>query len=331
MDIRAQLQLNMVADEPSALVAAVRPILRGLVLGVKGDVVAEAGGYGSMKLKMLPRLRRPKDGDVGICFEYAVHDAMRQRNPMVLERVDAALNLCPVRGADLDSILFAVEKSGSEQFIDTARELVTPDSRLLAGTRGQPAKLDRHIEGIARAFRKKDAREALPQSIAGVWKADLFLGATDTDRWVATTVKVNPRRLEGARGLRVGIVPASQGSGDAPYKDDKRNLVVCPLLYDGNFVEIFYLAWETVQQFLAYDAQVPPDVALPRPAMRQVARMLADRRDYPALDVVEALTPLAQPELLDTTDEQAEVVLTRGDATDMQAVLSPEPTGLRGI
>jgi hypothetical protein len=39
---------------------------------------------------MLPRLRRPGDGDIGICFEYAVHDALNQRNPMVVERVAEA-------------------------------------------------------------------------------------------------------------------------------------------------------------------------------------------------------------------------------------------------
>ena len=297
----------------------------GLVLGLKADVAAEVGGYEKVKLKMLPRLRRPMDGDLGICFEYAVHDAMRRQDAMVLERVDAALGLCPVPGDALDSILFAVEKSGSEQLIDTARDLVTDESRILSGTRGHPAKLQRHIEGIAQAFRRPQAREALPYSISGIWKADLFLGKTDSDRWVATTVKVNPRRLEGARGLRVGIVPATEGATDAPYKDDRRNLVVCPLLHDGDFMEVFYRGWEVVQTFLAADAQVPSTAALAPPAMRQVARMLKDRREGGVLDVVEGLTPLAQPELLDTEEQSAAVEVRKGGAPEMQMVLTPEP------
>lgn len=65
----------------------VRPILVGLLWGLKEDVAAEVGGRENVKLKMLERMRRKKDGDLGICFEYAVHEAMRQRNPMVLERV----------------------------------------------------------------------------------------------------------------------------------------------------------------------------------------------------------------------------------------------------
>lgn len=151
---------------------------------------------------------------------------MRRRDPMVLERIESALHLCRVPGEAFDSILFAVEKTGSEQLIDTARELITSESRLLSGTRGRPARLHRHIEGIARAFRRPAARDPLLYIISGVWKADLFLGATDTDRWVATTVKVNADHLEGARGLRLGVVPVRQGTTDAPHLDERRNLIV---------------------------------------------------------------------------------------------------------
>jgi hypothetical protein len=168
MEIRAEKQSNPVADEVSALVAVVRPILMGLLLSLKEVVVTDVGGRENVKIRMFPRLRRPGDGDCGICFEYAVHDAMRRDNQMVLERVDYALrNLCNLPGDSLDSILFAVEKTGSEQLIDTAKELVTSDSTLMSGTRGRPVKLQRHIDGIAQAFRRPSARAALPYSISG--------------------------------------------------------------------------------------------------------------------------------------------------------------------
>lgn len=309
-----------------ALVAAVRPILIGLLWGLKGEVAADVGGRENIKLRTFARLLRPGDGDLGICFEYAVHDAILRNDPMVLSRVDDALKrLCGLKGSAPESILFAVEKGGSEQLINTARELITPESRLMSGTRGQPAKLHKHIEGIAQAFRRPAARAALPYSISGVWKADLFLGRTDIDRWVATTVKVNASKLERAPGLRVGVVPAT-GSRDKPYKDEKRNLVVCPLLHDGDFMQIFHEAWEVVQMFLAADAKVPQQVALKLPAQRHVAKLLADRRDHPVLDVVEALNPLAQPELLETQELQAQLVLTRGpDHPEVQAVVAPRP------
>ena len=324
VQIRIQSQLNPIADEVGAMTAVVRPILVGTLLSLKAQVVAEAGGYERVKLFMLPRLHRSGDGDCGICFEYAVHDAVRRGESSVVERVEDSLKkLCKIPGDTPSSILFGAEKSGAVQLIDTARNLITSESRLLAGNRGRPASLKRHLSSAAAAFRKAGETSELPRSISGLWKADLFLGHTNSDRWVGTSVKINPEHLEAARGLRIGIVPTRQGKQDAPRKDEKRNLVICPLPYDGAFVETFYMGWEIVKAFLAADAQVPKEVALPRAAARQVARYLADRRDFPVLDVVEALEPLAQPALLNTTERTADLILERTTATDVTSILAP--------
>lgn len=325
VQIRSEEQLNPVADEVSAITAVVRPILTGVLYSLKADVVAEAGGREGVKLKMLPRLRRPGDGDTGICFEYAVHDAVRRGDEAVAERIGDALSLCKVPGDDVSSILFGAEKAGSQQLIDTAADLLTNRSSLLSGSRGRPVKLKRHLTSAAAAFRKKGAGGDLPQSISGLWRADLFLGSVETDYWIGTTVKINPTALQGDRGLRVGIVPAAQGKTDRIVTDDRRNLVVCPLPYDGSFIETFYMAWEVVTAFLAADAQIPKEVSLPRPAARTVARYLADRREYPVVDVIEALGSLAQPELLRTEEESAGIVLAGGtsDVVETSAVLAP--------
>jgi hypothetical protein len=276
---------------------------------------------------MLPRLRRPGDGDCGICFEYAVHDALNRQEAAVVDRVYHALARCNVPGAEVSSILFGAEKTGSQQLIDTAASRLTSESALLSGSRGRPVKLKRHIATAAAAFRRPEARARLPQSISGLWKADLFLGSPDAERWVGTTVKINAAALEGARGLRIGVVPTREGTSDKIRHDLKRNLIICPLPYDGSFMEIFYLGWEVVQQFLAADAQVPQDVHLPRPAQRQVARYLATRRDFGVLSVIEALIPLSQPELLETREAHADVVLSGGtsDIVHTLSVLAPQP------
>lgn len=327
MEIRTEKQLNPVADEVAAITAVVRPILTGILYSLKADVVSEAGGRNGVKLKMLPRLRRPGDGDCGICFEYAVHDAVRRQDPVVVERVYNALAWCNVPGQEVASILFGAEKSGSQQLIDTASELLTSESSLLSGSRGRPVKLKRHIATAAAAFRRPSVRAMLPQSVGGIWKADLFLGSPDAERWVGTSVKINSSMLEGARGLRIGIVPSREGGSDRLRRDDARNLVVCPLPYDASFMEIFYLAWETVQQFLSADARLPAEVALPRVPQRQVARYLADRREFPVLDVVDVLKPLAQPELLETHESAAGLVLIGDTTSDVttSSVLAPEP------
>lgn len=323
LQLRIETQRNAVADDISALFAVVRPILEGLLHGLKGDVVAEVGGRDAVKLKMLDRLRRAGDGDCGICFEYAVHDAVRRGDPLVIERVSEALRICRVPGADLGSVLFGAEKTGSQQIIATAHDTLTNDSVLLYGSRGRPVKLKKHISGIAEAFRRPQARASLPQSVSGIWKADLFLGTLDEQKWVGTTVKIQPSDLEAGKGLRLGIHPAKSGQSDMPRKDDRRNLVLCPLLHDGSFMELFYSGWVLVQQFLYADAEVPKEVALPLPAHRYVARELTLRREFPVVDVLEALGPIAQPELLETSANAADIELTRGEDTEIEAVVAP--------
>jgi hypothetical protein len=326
MQLKLQFQLNAVADEFSALIAVIRPLLEATLYALKGDVVEQMGGHRAITIALLARLYRPHDRDIGICFEYAVHDAVTRGEPEVLDRVVPAMsNHCGVRGHEASSILFGAEKAGALNLIDTARERLTPDSSLLYGTRGRPVKLKRHIEGVAAAFRRPAARAALPYSIHGLLKADLFLGFTDSDRWIGTTVKWNPTALEGARGLRVGIIPTQEGRRDAIRRDDARNLVVCPLPYDGSFGEMFLRAWNILRQVLAADAHMPGDPALPLPVERQVARFLVERRAFAVVDVIEALGPLAQPELLRTNERPANLVQQREAEATMEAAVAPVP------
>jgi hypothetical protein len=84
---------------------------------------------------------RPGNGDIGFCFEWAVHDAIRHQDPRVLERLETAARKCRLLGRSFESILFGLEKSGKVQIIDTANHILTPDSRILTGERAQPLKL----------------------------------------------------------------------------------------------------------------------------------------------------------------------------------------------
>ncbi|WP_322547276.1 hypothetical protein [Stenotrophomonas geniculata] len=324
MELRKEIQRSPVADEVQALIAVTIPILKGVLFAVKAEAVNDAGGLERVLLRQLPRIYRPGDGDCGISFEYAVHDAIANANPSILDRVSTALrDHCRIRGAAPSSILFGAEKTGAVQLIQTAREVLTDESRLLSGSRGQPVKLRRHIDSVAAAFRRSAVRKDLPDSINGLWKADLFVGDIGPDQWVGTTVKINPRHLEGAQGLRLAIVPSQQGRQDQIRRDDHRNLVVVPLPYDGSFMEVFYQGWQIVQQFIHADARVPREVSLPRPADRQVCRFLEERRDYPILDVLTALMPLAQPELLATQEEDLDVSLTRGQGSETGLIIAP--------
>lgn len=324
IEIRTESQINPIADEVSALIAVIRPILQGLLYALKHEVVSEVGGFSNVKLMMLPRMYRAGDGDIGICFEYAVHDAIKRGESSVVEKVNDGMRThCKVRGSETSSILFGAEKNGALRLIDTAKELLTDESRLLTGAQAQPIKLRRYINQLAAAFRRPTTRLLLPSSISGAWKADLFLGMKDTDKWVGTSVKINATQLEGARGIRVGIVPSHHGKSDKITFDSAKNLVICPLPYDGAFTEIFYSAWVIVQQFIAADAQIPKEAALPSASQRMVAKLLWERRDFPITDVIEALIPIAQPELLLTASEKRPVEPSREETANVETLIAP--------
>lgn len=310
MEVRSEIQVSAVAGEVSSLIAIVRPILTGILYATKGDIIKQIGGYENATLEMLARVYRPGDGDCGICYEYAIHDAINRKEGDVVDRIHTATKLINVKGRNPSSILFGAEKTGAIQLIDTAKERLNDDSRVLSGVRAQPAKLKNYINQLAAAFRRPTTRLSLPTSISGLWKADLFIGYSDTDRWVGTTVKVNRTALEGAKGLRIGFVPADQGKSDKIIKDEGKNLVICPLPYDGSFMEKFYQAFGIVQAVIKSDCKMPKEVMLPRPPERYVAQQLIDRATYPVLDVVEALATFAQPELLSTHSVQKSLVNT---------------------
>ena len=329
MEIREEIQQNPVADETSALFAVVRPILIGLLHSINQDVIDDVGGINNIKLRQLARNYRPGDGDTGICFEYAIHNAIINLDPIILDRIETALNkFCHINGNSIKSILFGIEKEkeGSLQIIKTAKENLTPESILMSGSKGRPVKLLNHIDAVASAFRKKIEREALPTSINGLWKADLFVGKSE--QWVGTTVKINSKDLEAARGLRLGIVPSKQGKKDSISKDEIKNLIIVPIPYDNSFMEIFYQGWGIVKQFIAADAKLPSEEYLFSPADRYVAKQLEGRRDFPVLNVVEALKPISQPYLLETNVEDADVELRHGEKILIDLVVAPMPQKL---
>jgi hypothetical protein len=184
------------------------------------------------------------------------------------------------------SILFGVEKFGNQALLDTAKNILTDESRLLHGGKGPPILLRKRLNEIVAAFKRRSPGP-LPSSIAGLWKADLFVGCQDTDKWLGTTVKINERSLQGHKGLRLGIVPAAQGASDKVRKDEDKNLIVCPIPHDQSFMEAFYTALAIVQAVLAASGKMPTEKVLPQSAHRAVARLLTDRSDVPVIEIVD--------------------------------------------
>lgn len=317
-------QTNQVHSEFEALFSVIYPILYGLVSTLNKETVSEVGGYEKISLGLFTKLYQPGDGDCGICFEYAVHNAITNKDDEVINRIDSALSkYCKIKGDDPTSILFGAEKSGQLQFIDSVMSHLTDDSLLLTGDRGKPIKLKKHITGVVSAFRKPQEREKLPSSINGLWKADLFVGSTLLDKWVGTTVKINPKQLESAKGLRLGIVPSRQGKSDKIYKHETKNLIICPVPYDESFMEIFYEGWGIVKQFILAHGDMPKEINLSSSLDRMICKHLVDRKKYPVFDVIEYLKTMGQPHLIEVENTSINITSDSAEATHINRIVAP--------
>lgn len=317
-------QIGEVDSMERALYAVIPPILQGLLYSLKRDTINSFNlTYDEITLAQLARLYREGDGDYGICFEYAVHNAIVNNQFSVLDRIDTALSkFCKIKNGDPTSILFGAEKNGAIQLIDSVNEHLTDESALLTGDRGRSIKLKKHIQGVVNAFQKPSERGKLPNSINGLWKADLFVGKSEPDKWVGTTVKVNPSQLEAARGLRLAIVPSKAGKSDKIYKHETKNLIVCPLLYDRDFMETFLEGWNIVKKFLNADAKLPPERVMPLCSDRFVCKDLESRRDYPVVAAIDSFNIVKQPNLLIVEDKEISLH-TNKDETHIKQIVAP--------
>ncbi|MES2936988.1 MAG: hypothetical protein V4864_04855 [Pseudomonadota bacterium] len=292
MKYTLQIQQDQIAEATRARYAMVIPILTAMLLSTKRHIVEQAGGYDGVTLEMFTRIYIEHAGDHGICFEYAVHQCIQERDPAIHPIISSVLEeFCGVKGG-AESILFGIEKHGPASVLETAKGALTDDSRVLVGKRGKPARLKPHLENIVRAHNSRIHMERLPSSIRGLWKADLFVGNPGPDRWVGTTLKTNRRDIERAPGLRVALFPEER-SKEGPKKDD--NLIYCPLPYSGEFMQLFLATFNIVKSIVATKGKQPSRIALVHDDDQTVAKWLVDRSHFPVQGILEALDPLKQP------------------------------------
>lgn len=298
MKILNAIQAARISDPAQAKFAMIVPVIEGTLLALSRDRIARLGGLERVTLADLAREYRQGDGDAGICFEYAVHQAIARQDALIHPSASEVLaSYCKITGG-AESILFGPEKNGVIPIVESVNNALTDDSTVYVGNRGNPPKLKRYIPQIIAAFHRNEERNNLPRSINGLWKADLFVGNHEVDRWVGTTVKINPRRLESASGLRIGIYPKTDAR-DTPRFDRLLNLIRLPLEYDGAFMELFYRSFFLTRQFLNADARVPAPAFLPDAEDRLVAGELESRRDFPVLQVLDVLRVVSQGDLLE--------------------------------
>jgi hypothetical protein len=111
--------------------------------------------------------------------------------------------------------------------------------------------------------------------------------------------------------------------------DEQKNMVICPVPRDGSFVQIFYAGWRIVQALCAGNFEMPSTADIPSPPHREVARIYAERRDFPILDVVDAIRKFAQPELLTRrTGTVPDVPFAATAAAATSTIITPVPSTL---
>lgn len=168
MKLQKEVQKVHVADAARARIALALPVLKGVLFALQHDRVERLGGYNKITLADRGREYREGSGDCGICFEYAVHDALRAKDPSIYDRLSNVLNdFCGIK-TGAESILFGAEKTGSLSLIETSQDFINDESRILSGKIGQPAKLKKQWNTIKKALRETGARDRLPTSIKGL-------------------------------------------------------------------------------------------------------------------------------------------------------------------
>lgn len=86
MKILPSTQNAPIGDAVRSKFAMVAPVLEATLYSLKMDRIARLGGYDAISLYDLAREVREGSGDAGICFEYAVHEGIAKRHPLIFAR-----------------------------------------------------------------------------------------------------------------------------------------------------------------------------------------------------------------------------------------------------
>lgn len=292
------VQRERVEDYRAALFSVARSILVAMLDGLgrtQLEVIQETE-RGRVKLGQLAWVARlPRDkGARGDGFEWAVHAAVADGDSGVCGRLARAM--CDAaeaaRGDTIHSVLFGYERARNPEFLREFLSEMGAYPRLLPGGRGRSAPIGDVLSSLV-----DGPRADLPERFASVWKADMFLSAEGSDKWLAATVKSNPELLEGGSGLRVGVVaewPDWPASDDlSPTRLDDLGLIVAVLPDHDGFVRVFNDGYAAVAEALRVIGQHPPEwvphYLKPTVVGQEIARELTLHASTPVVEIVDEL------------------------------------------
>lgn len=300
-DVTFLNQQQPVDEYGRALYAVCRSIIRAQLdqLGPEDltDLNCDRGDVTLRQLSKVIRLDRDK-GMRGDGFEWAVHEAIVGREPLVLEPIAATLRrVSPkLRTDDVPtSLMFGHERARYLGFLEAVVEDAGNQALLLPDGSGHPFNFGPWVRIAA----KGHAAEAeLAERIRKVWKTDVFLSLEGNGRYAGTTIKSNYRQLEDGPGLRVGIVPEAKNLRPGYRRQGGLHLAVLP--DPDGFMGVFNDAYGAVGRTMCTlgKQQAPPYYLKPSAKAQRVEEQLEKYATAKVLDVEGALNEAAQQELI---------------------------------
>lgn len=287
-----------------ALYAVARSIFRALIDSLTEEDLTDLNSpidrITLRQLAKVVRLDRDK-GMRGDGFEWAVHEAVVGNEPLVSNPlVEVATRASKfVSGQQPTSILFGHERAKYLGFLDAVIGEAGNDSYILPEGSGRPYRFGPWIR-VAAEGQRAEAR--LSERIKQIWKTDLFISLSGSEKYLAATVKSNAQLLEGGRGLRIGIVPESskiRRSSTVIY-DNSRKLWIVTLPDPNGFMGLFNDAYMAVGRAICtVGKQTQPPYYTKPSAKAQILQEQIEK--YPTSlvsDIEEALNEAAQQHLV---------------------------------
>ena len=301
------IEQNAPVDEYGrALYAVARSVIRALLDSLTDedltDLNCSAGDVTLRQLAKVIRLERDK-GMRGDGFEWAVHEAITGKEPMVIDPLATAIKKASPKMGSVDptSLLFGYERAKYLGFLKAVVQSAGYDPVLLPEGSGRPFQFG---PWVALAANGKAAEPQLNERIKQIWKTDLFVGGEGMEKYMAATVKSNYKLLEPGRGLRIGIVPESTSTAHRAgvQYSDKYKLWLVTLPDPNGFTGLFNDAYHSVARAICtVGKQEPPDYYAKPSAKGQKVQEQLER--YPGVKVIEiegALNEAAQQNLVNS-------------------------------